>query len=83
VGTEPPQGWAIGKLEQTHEKARDRCKTARSEWIGSLLQLTKQQQNQQNHDDQAEAAAAVVTGAVEWAAANAAEAAQQCNDQND
>src|SRR4029079_9300685 len=41
-----------------------------------------QEQYDENDDDEPEAAAAVITGAIKRAAADTAEAAEQCNDEN-
>src|SRR5882757_1739527 len=46
------------------------------------LNSTQQQQDQQDDDHEAEAAAAIVTGAVERSAADAAEATEQCDDED-
>ena len=43
---------------------------------------SEQQQDQQDHDDEPKAAAAIISGAVKRSAANAAEAAQQCDNKN-
>ena len=43
---------------------------------------SEQYKDQYNNDDEAEAAATIITGAIEWAAADAAKATKQCNNQN-